>query len=296
MSLRIVIVGSGGRLGAALARQWGALGDEIIGFNHASLDLADDGELRAKLGALEFDVLVNCAAQTNVDRCETHPDEAQRLNAGAVRTIAEICAAKQRRCVHISTDYVFDGAQTRPYTEEDPALPISVYGQSKRDGEVALLAVNDRHLAVRVSWVFGPDRPSFVDGILKRAFESEQVDAIGDKVAVPTYTIDAAQLLYPLLAEHPVGGLLHLSNAGQCTWQEYGQHAIDCAVAAGVPMLGLTVAALKMADLKAFIAKRPVYTALSTEKLSRLTGSQPRDWKAAVQEYVEAYWAPSRRS
>src|SRR3712207_5409524 len=116
---RIVVVGAAGRLGAALARTWRDRGFHVHGLTRAQLDLTDDAAMRAALQPLEFDVLVNCAAQTNVDRCETHRDEALRINGEAVRTMGEICAAKNRRCVHISTDYVFDGALDRPYTEED---------------------------------------------------------------------------------------------------------------------------------------------------------------------------------
>ncbi len=295
MSQRIVIVGSGGRLGAALSREWRSAGNEVIGFNHASLDLTQETSIRQILEPLGFDVLVNCAAQTNVDRCETHPEEARQVNCDAVRILAEICAAKQRRCIHISTDYVFDGKNNVPYREEDLAEPISQYGHSKRDGELALLAVSERHLAVRVSWVFGPDRPSFIDGILKNALETKEVSAIADKIAVPTYTVDAARLLLPFLGEVPVGGLLHLCNAGECTWQQYGQHAIDCALAAGVALKGKTVGALKMADLKAFIARRPVYTALSTDKLSQLSGVRPRPWQDAVEEYVRTHFLGAHR-
>ena len=107
--------------------------------------------------------------------------------------------AKGARCVHISTDYVFEGSKTEPYTEEDEARPISIYGASKLGGEESLHSVSERHLAVRVSWVFGPDRPSFVDQILQRALEHESVAAIADKVAVPTYTLDASRLLRPLM-------------------------------------------------------------------------------------------------
>ena len=248
------------------------------------------------LEPLDFGVLVNCAAQTNVDRCEKEPDEAFRLNSEAVATIADACTRKKARCVHISTDYVFDGEKREPYTEDDDARPISVYGESKLGGERCLHAVSDSHLAVRVSWVFGPDRPSFIDQILQRALEHETVEAIGDKVAVPTYTLDAARLLRPLLDGAPaIGGVMHLCNTGSCTWQEYGQHALDCALAAGVPLKGRTVGALKMADLKAFIARRPVYTAMSTARLQRTTGLTPRPWQDAVEEYIRTHWAPRHR-
>ena len=288
---RIIVTGAGGRLGAALVREWKAAGLDVVGFSRQELDLAQPEQMRATLDAVEFGVLVNCAAQTNVDRCETHPEEATLINETAVRTLAEICKVKGARCVQISTDYVFDGAKNSPYTEEDPVVPISHYGESKRAGELALLEVSDGNLAVRVSWVFGPDRPSFVDGIVKRALAEENVEAIADKIAVPTYTLDAAQLLRPLLFDVPAGGVLHLCNGGSCTWQEYGQFALDCAAEAGMALKARTVGPLKMADLKAFIAKRPPNTAMSTARLTKLTGQRPRDWREAVREYITRHVA-----
>lgn len=286
--MKIAILGSGGRLGAALAREWSALGDEVTGFNHASLDLGDPAAIRAALDPLAFDALVNCAALTNVDYCESHTDEAQRINADAVAVLGEICAHKAARCLHISTDYVFDGEKRTPYTETDEARPLGVYAASKLAGEHALAAVNADALSVRVSWVFGPDRPSFVDQILKRAHETDDLSAIADKWAVPTYTLDVARLLRPFLRDVRCGGLLHLCNAGACTWQEYGQFALDVAAKLGAPLKGRTVAPLKMSELKAFIAKRPVYTVMSTAKLTALTGLAPRPWQEAVEEHVRA--------
>jgi dTDP-4-dehydrorhamnose reductase len=291
MSLRVAIVGSGGRLGTALAREWARLGDEIIGFRHADLDLADDAALREKLENAEFEVLLNCAALTNVDFCETHENEAYRINAHAVGVIGRICRDKGARCINISTDYVFDGEKRTPYTEEDEARPLGIYAASKLRGEQELAEVFPEHLSVRVSWVFGPDRPSFVDQILKRAQETDDLSAIADKWAVPTYTLDAATLLRPLLADVRAGGILHLCNEGGCTWQQYGQYALDCAAELGVPLKGRTVTPLAMKDLKAFIAKRPIYTVMSTAKLTELTGMKPRPWQEAVREHVRASFA-----
>ncbi len=295
MKSRIVILGSGGRLGAALAREWGAAGDEIVGFNHGQLDIGNLDQVNAALEPLTFDVLVNCAALTNVDYCETHEEEAFQINAHAVRAVGEICARKGARCLHIGTDYVFDGDQRTPYAETDEARPISVYGNSKLAGDLALLETSERHLAVRVSWVFGPDRPSFVDGVLQRALQEEQAAAIADKWAVPTYTLDAATLLRPFLRDIPEGGILHLCNGGSCTWQEYGQFALDCALEAGVALKARTVGPLKMSDLKAFVAKRPPYTVMSTAKLASLGGMTPRTWQDAVRSYVVDHWAPTRK-
>lgn len=286
MPRTIVIVGSGGRLGAALLREWRARGVQVLGFNRELLDLGDLPAIRERLEPLDFDVLVNCAALTNVDRCEREPEEAQRINSQAPATLADICARKKARLIHISTDYVFDGTQRRPYEEDDEPNPISHYGESKLSGERCVQAVSDRHLVVRVSWVFGPDRASFVDQILHRAQEHDRVEAIADKVSVPTYTLDAARLLLAVIDRPEITGLLHLCNTGQCTWQEYGQQALDCAAAAGLPLRARNVEPLKLADMNAFIARRPVYTPLSTARLAQLTGLTPRPWREAVEEYV----------
>lgn len=278
-------MGAGGRLGAALAREYVRDG-EVIGFNRAQLDLGAPDQLRSTLEGLEFDALINAAAQTNVDRCETHQEEAFALNAEAPRVLAAICRAKAARFIHISTDYVFDGEKREPYTEEDEARPISVYGESKREGERRALEANDQALIVRVSWVFGPDRPSFVDAILKKARDQEEISAVADKYATPTLTLDICALLRPCLADYQEGGLLHLANTGECSWQEYAQWALDCCHAEGIPMKASKVGAASLADMTNFIAQRPVYSVLSSGKYERATGQTPRSWRDAVAEYV----------
>lgn len=294
---RIVIVGAGGRLGGALVREYSREFD-VTGFNHAQLDLGAPEQMRATLGALDFDALINTAAQTNVDRCETQVEEAFALNGEAPRVLAEICARKKARFIHISTDYVFDGNKREPYTEEDGACPISVYGESKREGELLALEANARALIVRASWVFGPDRPSFIDWALGQAREHEEVKAIADKWSAPTYTLDLAALLKPLVADgngpaiagagrlQDTSGILHLANSGECSWQEYAQWALDCCHAESIPMKAKTIGASSLAEMKSFVAKRPVYSVLSSAKYERLTGQRPRPWRDAVAEFV----------
>ena len=287
--LKIVVLGAGGRLGAALAREYAGQHD-VTGFTHAQLDLAELDRLRSALGPLSFDVLINSAALTNVDYCEDHPDAAMRLNAEAPGVLAEICREKGSRFIHVSTDYVFDGEKREPYIEEDPADPISVYGKSKRAGELQVLDVNRDALVIRVSWVFGPDRPSFVDAILKKARTENEVTAVADKFSTPTYTPDIAALLQPLLDRYAVAGILHLANRGACSWQEYAQWALDCCHKFGVPMKAKQVGAASLGQMKNFVARRPVYTVLGTEKYERITGATPRDWHLAVANYVRDHY------
>lgn len=287
---RLVVIGAGGRLGSALVREYGSEFD-VVGFNHAQLDLGQPDQLRTTLGELEFVAVINTAAQTNVDRCETHQEEAFAINAKGPRVLAEICARKKARFIHISTDYVFDGEKREPYTEDDEARPISVYGESKREGERRALAANSRALMVRVSWVFGPDRPSFIDWAIGQAREKEEVRAIADKWATPTYTLDLAALLKPLIANERASGLIHLANGGECSWQEYAQWALDCCRAEGVPMKAKEIGASSLGEMKNFIAKRPVYSVLSSAKYEALTGTAPRTWRDAVQDYVRHFVA-----
>ena len=285
----VVIVGSGGRLGAALTRLYSDK-YEVIGFNHAQIDLGDLAQVRELLSPVRFDLLVNCAALTNVDYCESHRDEARRVNADGPQCLAEVCRAKGAQLIHISTDYVFDGNQRTPYSENDVARPISVYGESKLEGEKRVLRVGAEHLVVRASWVFGPDRPSFIDQVITRAHETAQVSAVADKSSTPTYTLDLANWLQTAW-EARLSGLIHLANDGACSWQEYAQHALDCCATAGMKLKATRVAALSLADMKKFVARRPPFTVLSTEKFTRLTGTKPRHWRQAVADYVKTYIA-----
>ena len=284
--MRILILGAGGRLGAALLRQYREEFD-AIGLNHALLDLAKPNQIRDRLGPIEFDLLINCAAMTNVDLCESQRGQAFSINAEAPKILAEICSEKKAKLIHFSTDYVFDGEKRKPYIEDDAAKPISVYGESKRAGEENVLARKGGHLVVRVSWVFGPDRPSFVDAMIKRALEEERIDAVADKLSTPTYTSDIARMLTQFFDVDVPGGILHFANSGECTWQEYAQHAIDCCRALGVPLKARAVGALKLADMKNWVARRPVYSVLSTGKYAKLTGAIPRSWRDAVSDYIE---------
>ncbi len=282
----ILILGAGGRLGAALARAWRARDPRVICMDRAAMSIDDPYAVRRQLQDLDFDVLVNCAALTNVDYCETHREEAFRINAQSVGAMAEACVQKKARLIHISTDYVFDGSGRSPYSESDAPQPISVYGESKLAGEEFALGASARNWVVRVSWVFGPDRISFVDQVILRALKEDRVEAVADKWATPTYTSDVCADLWPFLREIEGGGVVHISNAGGCSWQEYGQHALDCALEAGCVLKAKVVGALKMAELKAFVAKRPVYSAMATQKLAALTGIEPWDWRESVREHV----------
>ena len=240
---------------------------------------------------MNFDVLINAAAFTNVDACETERDRAFLINAEAAGILAEICNQKNAKLIHFSTDYVFDGEKRAPYTEADQANPISLYGESKLAGEKNVLAAENGHLVVRVCWVFGPDRPSFIDSMIKRAQQDEKIDAISDKFSTPTYTHDVARMLPQFFQRDVQGGILHFANTGKCSWQEYAQWALDCCRDAGIPLKAKTVGAVKLSDMKNWVARRPVYSVLSTAKYTEVTGMAPRAWREAVADYITRFYS-----
>lgn len=293
--MKILIIGSNGRLGSALVRRWKNLPDtEVIALTRTGVDLSDPEKAVKGLASHSFgvgDVVVNCAAATDVDGCERDPESARRINAEAAAGIARLCATRGARLIHIGTDYVFDGMLERPYAEEDEAKPLSHYGATKLEGDHAVVAASPLHCVVRVSWVFGPDKPSFVDAIVKRALTSPEAAAVHDKTSAPTYTEDAAIWLAEFLKPSLPGGIYHLCNSGTCSWRDYGEYALECAKVSGIPVLTTKVAPLKLTDMKAFVAVRPPKTPLDTGKFTRVTGITPRPWQEAVAEYFKTWKA-----
>ena len=292
--MKILILGGRGRLASTLARSWSP-SHEVVCLSRPELDVADIPRLERLLASGTFDILVNGTGMTNVDECETRREEARTVNALAPAAMAAAARSRGARFIHFSTDYVMDGRKPTPYTEEDAADPLGWYGRTKLEGELAVLGDSPSHLVVRICWVFGPDKPSFVDTIIERARTNPRVGAVADKFSSPTYACDVAGWLEPLFSLP--GGLFHACNSGGCSWREYAAHALECAADVGVPLATTTVEPLLLKDMKAFKAPRPVHTILSTEKLSRVTGIAPRPWQDAVREYIQKKHAslPSAR-
>ena len=295
LGMKVLILGANGRLGSSLVRHWNSRpGTEVVALTRAQVDLSDPEKAEASLAGIAFgkgDAVVNCAAATDVDGCERDREAAHRINAEAPGRIARLCTARGARLIHIGTDYVFDGNLDRPYTEEDEPRPLSHYGATKLDGDREVLAAGADHCVVRVSWVFGPDKPSFVDAIVKRALTVPEAAAVHDKTSAPSYTEDMAIWLEALLNPSVPGGIYHLCNGGTCSWRDYGEYALECAKANGIPVLTTTVAPLKLSDMKNFIAVRPPKTPLDTGKFTRVTGITPRPWREAVEAHFNNWKA-----
>jgi dTDP-4-dehydrorhamnose reductase len=291
MRRKIAILGKNGRLGGAICQRLSQK-YEVISLGRRELDLTEpiDGQLKK----VQFDLFINTAAATNLDWCEGHAQAAERVNARAVGEIGATCSAREVRCLHISTDYVFDGTASTPYEEDRPTNPINVYGKTKQLGEDLILQSGSQHLVIRVSWIFGPDKPSFIDMLLDRAINEEQIEAIEDKYSAPTYSVDFAEWIEPLLFEFPASGILHLCNAGGCSWREYGQLAVNAALEEGINLRTSRVRPISLKSMTSFAARRPVYTVMNQQKYRDITGVSPRPWQEAVRAHIRARFSRAK--
>jgi dTDP-4-dehydrorhamnose reductase len=288
-SPRVLILGANGRLGRALVRLYQSGPLQVTAWTRQDLDLTQPSSIASSLDQAAFDVLINAAGLTSVDGCETRREEARLTNAEAPGALASYCARHQRRLLHISSDYVFSGSQPGLRRESDPTGPCNHYGQTKLDGEHAVLQTCPSAIVARVSWLFGPDKDSFPDMILRTAQASTEVSAVNDKWSSPSYADDLASWLQTLILDHPgFSGLLHLCNRGAPSWQEYGQGTLEIAARLGLPLRTQTVTGHSMHGFAAFQAARPPHTALDTTRFQSLTGITPRSWQAALEAYLRA--------
>jgi dTDP-4-dehydrorhamnose reductase len=282
--VRLAITGTTGRVGRALADGL-AREHEVIELPRARLDLADPGSVEQMTG-LDFDILLNPGGLTGLEQCEDDPALARQVNAVAPARLAEICRERGRKMLHFSTDYVFDGVGDRLKREDDPTHPLSVYGRTKEEGERGVLAAGGTVL--RVSWVFGPEKPAFPDLVLDRALAGEEVSAVADKFSLPTYTTDLCEWISVIVAADCPAGILHACNGGSVTsW-----HGIAVEILAYLKeRRGIDLPPPKpllLAEMSTFRALRPRYTAMATERLEALLGKPPRDWREALRVHLDS--------
>ena len=279
--MRALVTGAGGQLGRELVTRLGARAAASL--RHEDLDVADGAAVAAAVKAARPDVVINAAAYNRVDQAETEAATALAVNATGVLHLARAAAEAGALFVHVSTDYVFDGALARPYTEQDAPRPLSVYGISKRAGEMMVEAVGAPALVVRTSGVFGPGGSrakggSFVDRILERARAGGPLRVVDDQLFAPTYAPDLAQALLALV-DGGARGVVHVTSEGSCTWHELAVAALELAG------LGVPVERIRTADLGA-PARRPPYSVLSTARYRGLGHAPLRPWRGALAEML----------
>ena len=304
MTHTILLLGANGQVGHALQTSLNSLG-KVVACTRAQLDFDQTPEQFGRaLGALmqqhQPTVVVNASAYTAVDRAQTEPELAQRINALAPGLIAQAAQAAGACVVHYSTDYVFKGDQLTPYVETDATAPQSVYGQSKLAGEQAVASGCVRHLIFRTSWVVSAHGGNFLKTMLKLAQERDALSVVSDQVGAPTSAALLAsittQVLQTLLAQpglDPRWGLYHLTASGHTNWHAYACYVIAQARRAGWP-IKVQDEAIKPIATKDYpvAAARPLNSRLDTGKLCQAFGLTLPDWRLGVDEVLRALKSP----
>ena len=273
--MRALIFGAGGLLGQPLTRELERRGAELSALDRAAADITDRARVNEAVRSFRPDVVFNCAAYTKVDDCEREVDLARAVNATAVGHLAAAAKSAGAQLVHVSTDFVFDGAQRLPYQEESRTAPLQVYGQTKLEGELEALRW-ERAVVVRTSWVFGPGGASFVATILRLLTRPEPIKVVDDQVGCPTYAPFLAGALIAL-AERGARGIVHYRNDGPISWHGF---AVEIAkrVAPGREIAACTTPEFPRP------ARRPAYSVLDVERYEAIAGAPVEPWRRGLDE------------
>ncbi len=295
---RLLLIGANGQLGHQLAVQLQQLG-EVKALTRAEADLANPAALRVALTELAQTfhptVIVNAAAYTAVDKAQTETELAQAVNAESPAVLAELAKVWNATLVHYSTDYVFDGSGTQPWKESDTTHPLSVYGQSKRDGELAIAAHCPKHLILRTSWVVGAHGGNFLKTMLRLAAERDALRVVADQIGAPTSTALLADVTVQLLQAMRTAadndarwGVYHLAAAGEVSWHGYAQHVIAGALQRGAYLKAKPEAVSPITTAEYPVpAPRPLNSRLNTHKLQTTFALTLPAWQVGVDAILD---------
>lgn len=272
------MTGAAGMLGRDVQEEARALGHEVLAFSRQELDVTDQPAVRRAVRECRPDCVINCAAYTNVDGAEEEAERAVAVNALGVRNLAAACREMDVVLVHFSTDYVFDGQKSTPYTIFDRPAPLNVYGRSKLMGEEYLRLIGPRHYLVRTSWLFGAGGRNFVETILRLAREKGEISVVDDQRGCPTYTRDLARAVLDLAATGAYG-TYHVTNAGSTTWYGFAGEILR---AAGVSAVVRPATSAELSRP----AARPANSVLDPFPLRETLGYLLPPWTDALARYL----------
>lgn len=277
--MRALVTGAGGLLGRPLVRELARRGHEVAPADLPDTDVTDPAAARRAVEGSRPDLVLHLAAWTDVDGCERDPARSDAVNAGGARNVAAACREAGVAMLHVSTDYVFDGTKDGPWNEDDPVGPLSAYGRSKLAAERHVRELVPRWTIVRAQSLYGAGPKSFPDAILARARKGEPLRVVTDQRVSPTWVEDLAAGIASV-AEREVRGLLHVANAGSCTWWECARATLDLAGLRDVPVGETTAAAF------ARPAPRPANSAFDCSRFSAAAGAPLRPWRDALAAYL----------
>ena len=294
--MKILLLGANGQVGHELTRSLRSLGEIVATTRSGVLDGEDcevadfdqPDSLPALIHRVSPDIVVNAAAYTAVDRAESEPEAAFRINAEAPGRLAEACAVSNALLVHYSTDYVFDGQGKRPYREDDPTAPLGVYGASKLAAEHAIETSGCRRFILRTAWVYGNHGANFMSTMLRLGAEREELRVVADQIGTPTAAGLIADVTARIIATSSQAyGTYHLTAEGQATWHAFAVEILESAHRRGLLDRLPRVVPITTAEYPT-PAKRPAYSRLDTSSLRRTFDITLPDWKAGLEQVFDA--------
>jgi dTDP-4-dehydrorhamnose reductase len=266
---------------------------EVIGLDLPDLDIRQQDQITLALSRLTPDIVINCAAYTNVDQAESDSDLAFAVNRDGAFHLARACSNLQIPLIHISTDYVFDGNARRPYREDDEATPLGVYGMSKLQGETAVRSAIEQHYIVRTAWLYGIHGKNFVKTILSHGKIKPELRVVSDQHGCPTWTRDLAEAIRALVAEIERGtpapwGTYHFCGRGITTWHGFAESIIE----EGRKYEALSASRIFPIPTEEYptAAQRPLYSALDCQKFERALGIRPPAWQDSLKLMLAALY------
>ena len=278
--MRVLVLGARGMLGRDLVEIFFPF-YEVEGWDLRELDITRPEETREKIARLQPRIIVNCAAYTDVDGCESRENLAFAVNAEGVRNLALAARSVEAKLVHLSTDYVFNGGSRIPYKPDDPPSPLNVYGRSKLHGEILLRNSGAPYLIVRTAWLYGRGGKNFVAAILRQAEEGEDLRVVNDQRGSPTFTRDLSRAIRDLL-EAGAGGIYHVTSADSCTWYEFAREILKQKAMSAVKIQPISSEELRRT------AKRPAFSVLDCTRYEITCGKKMRPWKDGLQDYFSS--------
>ena len=283
--MKILVTGVSGQLGGEVVTEFKQLGHEVIAADRHMLDFMQPAQAAALIRSEQPDWVINCAAYTQVDQAESEPEAAFTVNRDTPAQLAQAVAEYGGRLLQVSTDFVFDGRQTRPYVEDDAPNPLGVYGQSKLEGEQVVQAALPTATLLRTAWVYGAHGHNFVKTMLRLAGEGKPLRVVSDQTGAPTWTTDIVAAITALVDRQAVG-VFHFTAAGETSW-----HGFACAILEEASRIGFDIKTDSVAPIPTAEyptpATRPAYSVLNTDKIKPLLSAPVPKWRDSLKNMLQ---------
>lgn len=276
--LKILVIGANGMLGHDVCKAIGKR-ELLFEFTKNDLDITDKENIENVFCKIKPDIVINCSGFTNVDLCEKKIEEAYSVNSESLIELSKACNSVKAKLVHISTDYVFDGESSEPYTIFDKPNPLNIYGKSKFAGENNVVNYCDNYLIVRTQWLFGVNGNNFVKKIYEISKKNNEISVVYDQFGSPTYTLDLAKGIYTAIKNN-LSGIIHITNSGVTSWYDFTKDIFD------ILKIDININAVHGNHFE-YIAQRPKMCILDNNAYVYKTGHRLRNYKDALESYLK---------